>query len=156
MPIASGGYTRPSNAFSNPTFGGAIDPTDADELFDDIESGINDLAKGAGKVATINASTSSVTLDASTSRHFIINLSANVTTATITNWPENGLLVRVTVEVRNTGSFTFAHPGSVRWPASSAPVNTSGSGATDWYAYISGDNGTRIYGFPLGNDFGIP
>lgn len=154
MAISSGAYTRPANAFSNPAFGSAIDPDDADELFDDLESAINDLVKGAGKVATVNASTSTVTLDASTARHFIVNLSANVTTTTITNWPSNGALARITVELRNTGSFTFAQPTGVLWPSlTGSPTNTSGNGKTDMFVYLSADGGTTKTGHVLGLDF---
>lgn len=153
MPISSGGYTRPSNGFSNPTFGGAVDPDDADELFDDFESAVSDLVKGTGKVATVNASTASITLDASTARHFIVNLQTNVSTVTLSNWPSNGALVRVTVEIRNTGSFTYAHPASIKWPDGVAPSVTSGSGKIDWFAYLSADGGTTITGHVLGLDF---
>lgn len=153
MPISSGGYARPSSGFSNPTFGGAIDPDDADELFDDYEDAIDDLVKGTGKVATVNASTSSITLDMSTARHFIVNLSANVSTVTISNWPSTGALVRLTVEVRNTGAYTFAQPSGVKWPAGSAPSNTSGNGKIDWFAYLSADGGTTKTGHVLGLDF---
>lgn len=153
MPIASGGYTRPSNSFSNPTFGAAVDPDDADELFDDIETAVSDLVKGTGKVATVNASTASITLDASTARHFIVNLQTNVSTVTLSNWPSNGALVRVTVEIRNTGSYTYAHPSDVLWPDGVAPSVTSGNGKIDWFAYLSADGGTTKTGHVLGLDF---
>lgn len=153
MPIASGAYARPSNAFSNPVFGGSIEPADADATFDDYETAISELVKGTGKVATINANSSTITLDLATARHFIVNLSANVTTTTLSNWPNLGALARVTVEIRNTGAFTYAHPASVKWPSATAPSNTSGSGKIDMFVYLSADGGTTRTGHVLGLDF---
>lgn len=40
----SGAYTRPSNSFSSPVLGTPISPTDAETLFDDIETAISDSA----------------------------------------------------------------------------------------------------------------
>lgn len=39
---ATGTYTRPSNSFSNPVVGQTVSPTDADALFDDIETELTD------------------------------------------------------------------------------------------------------------------
>jgi hypothetical protein len=45
----SGTYTRVSNSFSNPTAGTTISPTDADALFDDIETELTDSLSRSGK-----------------------------------------------------------------------------------------------------------
>jgi len=45
----SGTYTRVSNSFSNPTAGTAISPTDADALFDDLETEMTDSLSRSGK-----------------------------------------------------------------------------------------------------------
>jgi hypothetical protein len=45
----SGTYTRVSNSFSNPVAGTTISPTDADALFDDIETELTDSLSRSGK-----------------------------------------------------------------------------------------------------------
>ncbi len=45
----SGTYTRVSNSFSNPSSGSTISPSDADALFDDIESELTDSLSRSGK-----------------------------------------------------------------------------------------------------------
>jgi hypothetical protein len=104
-------------------------------------------------VVTINANTSSVALNMAIAQHFIINLSANVTSVTISNWPASGQLAKCTVEIRNTGSFTFAHPSGVKWANGYVPSNSLGNGKIDWFSYVSGDGGTTRTGFILGQDF---
>lgn len=106
-------------------------------------------------VSTINASTSSVTLDMSIARVFIINLSANVTSVTITNWPADAY-ARCLIEVRNTGSFSFSHPSGVLWANGYAPSNTLGSGKRDRFIYDSLDGGSSRTGSLVGNDIRTP
>lgn len=45
---SNGTYTRPSNSFSNPVVGTPISPTDADALFDDLETALTDSLSRTG------------------------------------------------------------------------------------------------------------
>ena len=104
-------------------------------------------------VQTINASGGSVVLNMDISRHFIINLQADVTSVTITNWPAAGNLARCVVELRNTSTYTYTHPSIVKWSYDYVPSNTLGNGKTDWFSYVSSDGGSKVAGFILGLNF---
>lgn len=106
-------------------------------------------------VSTISASSSSVTLDMAVAKVFIINLSANVTSVTFSNWPADAY-ARCLVEIRNTGSFSFSHPSGVLWANGYAPSNTLGSGKRDRFIYDSLDGGSSKTGSLVGNDIRTP
>lgn len=106
-------------------------------------------------VSTINASSSSVTLDMAVAKVFIINLSANVTSVTFSNWPADAY-ARCLVEIRNTGSFSFSHPSGVLWANGYAPSNTLGNGKRDRFIYDSLDGGSSRTGSLVGNDIRTP
>lgn len=61
MPFASGIYTGTSNTFNNAVNGTIIDPADWNELFTDIELGLNDLS--AGRVYAPTSVVSAATCD---------------------------------------------------------------------------------------------
>lgn len=63
----TGVFTRVSNSFSNPVFGTLIDPTDADALFDDYDSGLtaaipDEPTQVTGSSATISATAGSIAI----------------------------------------------------------------------------------------------
>ncbi len=63
----TGVFTRVANSFSNPVFGTLIDPTDADSLFDDYDSGLtaavpDEPTQVTGASATISATAGSIAI----------------------------------------------------------------------------------------------
>lgn len=63
----TGVFTRVANSFSNPVFGTLIDPTDADSLFDDYDTGLtaaipDEPTQVTGASATISATAGSIAI----------------------------------------------------------------------------------------------
>ena len=56
-----------------------------------------------------------------------------------------------TVGLTMSGTRTIVWPSSVRWSDSTPPDISSGS--TDWYAFVTYDNGASYWGFNLGREF---
>lgn len=104
-------------------------------------------------VIEINATSGTVNVSYGVSKHVVINLQANVGALNITDWPPSGVLARLTIEIRNTGNFTFAFPAGTRWSNGYAPTVTPGAGKEDLYAITTVDGGVSLRGHVIGQNY---
>jgi hypothetical protein len=91
-----------------------------------------------------------VTIDRSLGEIQRLNVTGNVTSISILNWPPSGQVGRLILEVVNTGSFTVAFP-SARWASGLVPVVTPSG--RDLYGFLSFDGGSTLYGSTIGQAY---
>lgn len=127
--------------------------TFAQPAFSDLSGQIASSQIEAIKKQALTASSSTLTIDMSAGEYVVVTLSANVTTLTVNNWPADGTVGKLVLEVRSTGAFNITGWASAIWPGGTAPTVTSGSGKKDIFAIVSGDGGTTKYGNIVGQDF---
>lgn len=94
-------------------------------------------------VTALSISSGVVAVDAGLGDYFTLALNANVTSITFSNLPGSGfgtsLLLRIT---QDSTPRTVAWPASFRWANGSAGAVSVGSGAVDFLAITTFDNGT--------------
>lgn len=116
------------------------------ELFDYFERyQLTSLTKGGG-----------LTVDLSLGQVIKADLSANITSITISNIPDNGNSNAVgftLILVADGTARTVTWPASVKWPGGTAPTLTSTNGKADIFSFVSIDAGTTWYGFVGGQNF---
>ncbi len=119
---------------------------------DNLETQYEEGTDETHSAPTISAGT--LTLDLDVSRVFLVSLSANITTLTISNAPGSTRLGYCTVRFRGDGTArAISWPAAVKWPGNVAPTPTSTSGKDDWYTFWTPDAGTTWYGAVLGQDY---
>ncbi len=83
-----------------------------------------------------------------------LTLTGNVTALSVKNWPADGYRARLTLEIRNTGAFTFAFPAGVRWPDHNPePLIDIGAGTISMVILTTCDGGATVLGLPVGQGF---
>jgi hypothetical protein len=82
-----------------------------------------------------------------------LQMTGNITTLNITNWPANGYTGQTHLKIDFTGAFTIAWPAAVRWPGAVAPTLTGVNGRTDHVMLQTEDGGTTVYGFVMGQNY---
>jgi len=98
----------------------------------------------------ITSSSNAATLDLSTATNFTHTLTENVT-YTFSNPASSGKASAFTLKVvQDSTDRTITWPASVDWAAATAPTLSSGSGAVDYFVFITTDGGTTYYGFTAG------
>jgi len=86
----------------------------------------------------------------SSATNFTHTLSENVT-YTFSNPAASGKASAFTLKVvQDSTDRTITWPASVDWAAATAPTLSSGSGAVDYFVFITTDGGTTYYGFTAG------
>jgi hypothetical protein len=89
---------------------------------------------------------SSTTIDYTAGSYVVLNLTANITTLTLSNPPASHLgTLRIKV-VQDATPRTIAWPASVKWPSAIAPVLSTGSGDIDFIDLWTDNGGTTWYG----------
>ena len=88
-----------------------------------------------------------VTIDLDTGNNFSTAM-AGAVTYTFSNPATSGKVSSFTLKVVNDGN-AITWPASVDWPSATAPT-LSASGETDYFVFITHDNGTTWYGFTAG------
>lgn len=93
-----------------------------------------------------------LTIDLSLGTQFFVDLNGNATVS-ISNWCASNVC-GFTVYFKADGTpRTLTWPGAVKWAGGAAPTPTSTNNKWDVYSFVSGDAGTTIYGFVLGQNF---
>jgi hypothetical protein len=100
-------------------------------------------------------SSGTLTLNLNNSRTFLVSLNANITTLTISNVPSaSSTVVSFTVIFTADGTArTITWPGSVKWPAGTAPTLTSTNAKKDVFSFVSTDAGTTWLGVIGGQNY---
>jgi hypothetical protein len=88
-------------------------------------------------------------LDLSLSNFFTMTVTGNITSWTFTNVPAAGVTV-VTLLIADGGDYAVAWPGSVKWPAGTAP--TLASGGTDLLTLVTLNGGLTWNGVKVMGD----
>jgi len=98
----------------------------------------------------ITSSSNAATLDLSSATNFTHTLTENVT-YTFSNPASSGKASAFTLKVvQDSSDRTITWPASVDWAGGEAPTISSGSGAVDYFVFITTDGGTNYYGFTAG------
>jgi hypothetical protein len=71
---------------------------------------------------------------------------------TVTNWPEDDRIARLTLEIHNAGAYAINWPASVVWPDGIEPTLTPNG--TDVIVLTTTTGGNVVHGFPAGINFG--
>lgn len=104
----------------------------------------------------ITSAAGAATLDLSSATNFTHTLSENVT-YTFSNPAASGKASAFTLKVvQDATDRTITWPASVDWAGGTAPTISTGSGAVDYYVFITTDGGTNYYGFTAGQALATP
>jgi len=107
-------------------------------------------------VTSITSSSNAATIDLSSATNFTHTLTENVT-YTFSNPATSGKASAFTLKVvQDSTDRTITWPASVDWAGGTAPTISTGSGATDYYVFITTDGGTNYYGFTAGQALATP
>jgi len=100
----------------------------------------------------VSSSSNAATLNLRDGTVFTHTLSENVT-YTFSNPAGSGYASIFTLKVtQDSSARTITWPGSVDWPAATAPTISTGSGDVDVFVFLTVDGGTTYYGFTAGQD----
>jgi hypothetical protein len=116
----------------------------------------NSLLKKYSEVtASPTISSGTLTVDLSAANVFTVSLNANITTLTISNTlATSNTSTGFTLVLTADGTArTITWPGSVKWPAGTAPTLTSTNGKIDVLSFVSYDQGSTWLGFVGGQNF---
>jgi hypothetical protein len=91
-----------------------------------------------------------ITIDYSAGKHVRLRLLGD-TTISISNWPANNRIARLTIEIENTADFEVTWPTAV-WAGGSSPPAVTSNG-TDIYILATTTAGTKVFGLIVGQDF---
>lgn len=117
---------------------------------------LRDLALGI-RQTTVAPSAGVITIDLSLGNTWLVNLTANVTSVSLTNFPTTGYAQRVVLYFKQdgTGGRTVAGwPAGTKWPASTPPTITPAANAVDSVVLDTFDAGTTIYGTLAAQNYG--
>lgn len=104
----------------------------------------------------VTSSSNATTVDCHTGNAFSHTLTEN-TTFTFSNPPASGTAFSFSIEIIQDGSasgYTVAWPGTVDWPAATAPTLTATASAKDVFVFYTRDGGTNYLGFTAGQALG--
>jgi len=106
--------------------------------------------------AAVTSSSNATTVDCHAGNAFSHTLTEN-TTFTFSNPPASGTAFSFSIEIIQDGSasgYTVTWPGTVDWPAATAPTLTATASAKDVFVFYTRDGGTNWYGFTAGQALG--
>lgn len=102
---------------------------------------------------TVSTTGTSLAIDMNLGWHVALSLGHTITGFTVSNWPPDGILGKLTLEITNSGAFDIDdYPGTTIWSFGSMPTVTSGSGEKDTIMITSHDGGTNFRGYVVGQD----
>jgi hypothetical protein len=106
--------------------------------------------------AAVTSTSNATTVNCEAGNSFSHTLTEN-TTFTFSNPPASGTAYTFSVEIiQDSGGsgHTVTWPGSVDWPAATAPTLTATASAKDIFVFTTRDGGTNWYGFTAGQALG--
>ena len=104
----------------------------------------------------VTSSSNATAVNLRTGTNFSHTLTEN-TTFTFSNPASSGKVSAFTLKLVQDSSasgFTVTWPGSIDWPAATAPTLTATANAVDYFVFITHDGGTTYYGFTAGQALG--
>lgn len=102
----------------------------------------------------VTSTAGAATVNLNNATNFSITLTEN-TTFTFSNPVASGEMSSFTLKtVQDSTDRTITWPASVDWPGAAAPTLSTGSGAVDYFVFITHDGGTTYYGFTAGQALG--
>ena len=108
------------------------------------------------EVTAITSTSNAATINLRDGDNFTHTLSENVT-YTFSNPAASGKASAFTLKVvQDSTDRTITWPASVDWAGGTAPTISSGSGAVDYFVFITTDGGTNYYGFTAGQALATP
>lgn len=97
--------------------------------------------------AQVVSGIASTTINYEDGSYVTLNLTANITTLTLSNPPASGKFGTFRIKiVQDSTPRTITWPASVQWPGGTAPTLSTGSGAIDFVDLWTDDGGTTWYG----------
>ncbi len=106
--------------------------------------------------AAVTSSSNATTVNCHNGNAFSHTLTEN-TTFTFSNPPSSGVAFSFSIEIIQDGSasgYSVTWPGTVDWPAATAPTLTATASAKDVFVFYTRDGGTNWYGFTAGQALG--
>ena len=129
-----------------------IDINSGTAIFSELET-TGSLTENA---SAITSSSGAATLDLSAATNFTHTLTEDVT-YTFSNPAASGKASAFTLKVtQDSTERTITWPGTVDWAGGTAPTISTGSGAVDYFVFITTDGGTNYYGFTAGQALATP
>lgn len=107
---------------------------------------------GGETVSTIAASGAAATLNLTNGNVFDVTLTANCTLSITNAIAGKADSITVILRQNGTGGWGVTWPASVKWPAASAPILSTGAGKVAVITLLTVDGGTTWLGFPSGDD----
>jgi len=94
-------------------------------------------------------------IDGLVASYYVVTMTGNVTTLSISNIPAAPLAFALTLEIVQAGSggYTIAWPGTVKWPGGVPPTLTTTVGKTDVITLVTRDGAASWLGYVAGQDF---
>lgn len=105
------------------------------------------------KSQTVLPTNNALAIDLKDGAFVNLNLSEDVTTFTITNWPDTDVIGKATFQVRQGGNFTITWPTGTIWAGGVAPTLTATANSVDIFVLTSTDQGSTIIGSVVGQDY---
>ena len=93
-------------------------------------------------------------VDYALGKHVRLNLTGDVTSFSVINWPAPNRIARLTLEILNGGDFgILAWPPGILWQSGSVAQITRWAGARDRIILSTTDAGATLYADPIGFDY---
>lgn len=120
-----------------------------------INYGDNAFQRYSEITSSPTISSGSLSLNLSISSVFLVSLTSNISTITISNVNiVSGTSQGFSLILTGDGTQrTIIWPASIKWPGGSYPTPTSTNGKRDVYNFITIDGGTTWLGFIAGQNF---
>jgi phage-related tail fiber protein len=146
---------------ANTTAAAAV-PSSGGTITGNLTVGANTNTNGTLKINSayttnhdyVEISTNTLTINLSSASVFTVNLTSDITTFTLTNYPSTTDVVNFVLIVNNDGSpRTIAWPASFRWPGNgNGPSLTETADKFDIFTFISYDGGTNWFAIISGKN----
>lgn len=123
------------------------------DAFIKINANFTDLYTNPLNTSSANISAGAVTLNLSSASYFQVNLSANITSMSVTGVSASGLSSLMLKFTATGTAYNVTWPATTYWAGNIAPTMSSANGYSDFVTLFTDNGGTTFYGFVLGQGF---
>jgi len=121
-----------------------------------VSADANNVVRFTGGIheeaVTVTSSSNATTVNLRDGTNFLHTLTEN-TTFTFDNAPTEACIWTLKI-IQDSSARTITWPGTVDWPAATAPTLTSSNAGVDVFVFLTNDGGTIWYGFTAGQAMG--